>query len=85
MSNTAAPASQPLAQLQQRIADKTATGGIYGLGYVGLPLALRFAEAGLKVLGFDIDARKVATLNAAGSYIERITPASSQQDRDRCF
>ena len=85
MSNTAAPASQPLAQLQQRIADKTATVGIYGLGYVGLPLALRFAEAGLKVLGFDIDARKVATLNAAGSYIERITPASIQQALDRGF
>ena len=38
--------------------------GIIGLGYVGLPLALRFAEVGVKVLGFDIDPDKVRQLNA---------------------
>lgn len=42
-------------------------------------MALRFAEAGLKVLGFDIDAAKVQQLNAGGSYIERLTPASIQK------
>lgn len=68
-----------LQQLQSRFADKTATVGIYGLGYVGLPLALRFAEVGMRVLGFDIDAAKVAQLNAGASYIERITPAAIQQ------
>ncbi len=49
--------------------------GIVGLGYVGLPLVLRFAEVGYRVLGLDVDASKVKTLNAGGSYIEHI-PAS---------
>jgi UDP-N-acetyl-D-glucosamine dehydrogenase len=49
--------------------------GIIGLGYVGLPLALLFSEAGFRVTGFDIDAEKVATLNAGRSYIYRIEPA----------
>ncbi len=47
---------------------------IVGLGYVGLPLALLFSEAGFRVTGLDIDVQKVATLNAGGSYIHRIEP-----------
>jgi UDP-N-acetyl-D-glucosamine dehydrogenase len=50
--------------------------GIIGLGYVGLPLALLFSESGFRVTGFDIDAAKVETLNAGGSYIHRIEPAA---------
>jgi UDP-N-acetyl-D-glucosamine dehydrogenase len=46
--------------------------GIIGLGYVGLPLALLFSAAGFRVTGLDIDAMKVETLNAGGSYIQRI-------------
>ena len=53
--------------------DKTATIGIVGLGYVGLPLMLRYAETGFKVLGFDIDAEKVDKLNNGETYIEHIT------------
>ena len=71
--------------LEARIAAKTATVGIYGLGYVGLPLALRFAEAGLKVIGFDIDPEKVDLLNAGQSYIERLTPGIIQRGRDQGF
>ena len=52
--------------------DKTATIGIVGLGYVGLPLMLRYAETGFKVLGFDIDAEKVNKLNKGETYIEHI-------------
>ena len=48
-----------LALLEEKISSKSARVGIYGLGYVGLPLALRFAEVGLDVLGFVIDAGKV--------------------------
>lgn len=59
-------------QLLNRIADKSAVIGIVGLGYVGLPLMLRFAEVGYKVLGFDIDASKVDALTAGRSYIEHI-------------
>ena len=46
--------------------------GIVGCGYVGLPLALRFAETGHRVVGFDTDPHKVKVLNAGGSYIHRI-------------
>ena len=48
------------------------TVGVVGLGYVGLPLALRFAEAGVAVLGFDIDQAKVDALNSGKSYIKHI-------------
>ncbi len=49
--------------------------GITGLGYVGLPLALRFAESGANVLGFDIDPHKVSQLAAGESYIRHIEAA----------
>lgn len=75
----------PLQQLAQRISSKQAVVGIFGLGYVGLPLALRFAEVGLKVIGFDIDQAKVQQLNASGSYIERIAPQSVQRALDLGF
>jgi len=53
--------------------------GIIGCGYVGLPLALRFAEAGHRVTGFDTDPEKVSKLNAGKSYIEHISQAKIQQ------
>src|ERR1700751_619904 len=53
--------------------------GIIGCGYVGLPLALRFAEAGHKVTGFDTDPSKVSMLNAGKSYIEHIRQDKIQQ------
>jgi UDP-N-acetyl-D-glucosamine dehydrogenase len=46
--------------------------GIVGLGYVGLPLAVEFAEAGHEVIGLDTDARKVAAIDAGDSYIEDV-------------
>jgi UDP-N-acetyl-D-glucosamine dehydrogenase len=50
--------------------------GIVGLGYVGLPLAVAFAEAGHEVIGLDADQRKIDSLNEGRSYIEDI-PSSS--------
>lgn len=58
--------------LLDKIASKNAVIGIVGLGYVGLPLMLRFAEVGYRVIGFDIDRNKVEALNAGKSYIEHI-------------
>ncbi|RRA49670.1 nucleotide sugar dehydrogenase [Acidipila sp. EB88] len=55
-----------------RVQNRTARIGIVGMGYVGLPLALLFSEERFAVTGFDIDPKKVETLNAAGSYIVRI-------------
>ena len=46
--------------------------GIIGCGYVGLPLALRFADVGQRVTGFDTDQSKVDKLNAGQSYIQHI-------------
>lgn len=51
---------------------KNAVIGIVGLGYVGLPLALRFAEEGFSVLGFDIDEYKAKKIMEGASYIEHI-------------
>ena len=47
--------------------------GILGLGYVGLPLAIRFSEEKFKVFGFDIDAEKIQMLNAGKSFIKHIS------------
>lgn len=50
--------------------------GVIGLGYVGLPLVIDFCESGLKVLGFDIDEKKVQTLQEGNSYIDYIAAES---------
>jgi UDP-N-acetyl-D-glucosamine dehydrogenase len=55
--------------LLKQLNDKTARIGILGLGYVGLPLAVVFAEAGFDVIGIDPDAHKVDSLNKGVSYI----------------
>jgi UDP-N-acetyl-D-glucosamine dehydrogenase len=53
--------------------------GIIGCGYVGLPLGLRFAEAGHRVTGFDTDPSKVEKLNRGQSYIQHIPTTKIQQ------
>ena len=61
-------------ELKSKIENRQARIGVIGLGYVGLPLALLYTGQKLRVTGFDIDQRKVDTLNSGGSYIFRITP-----------
>jgi len=58
--------------LINKLQDKSAVIGVAGLGYVGLPLVLRFAEVGYRVIGLDIDSRKTERLNLGQSYIEHI-------------
>jgi UDP-N-acetyl-D-glucosamine dehydrogenase len=55
--------------LLEKIQGRTAKAGVVGLGYVGLPLAVEFARAGLTTVGIDLDARKVDEVNAGRSYI----------------
>jgi len=55
--------------LEGKIRDKSAKVGIVGLGYVGLPLALAFSEAGFEVLGFDIQQKRVDWVNQGESYM----------------
>jgi len=52
--------------------------GVVGLGFVGLPLARAFAEAGISVVGVDTDRNRIATLNRGQSYIEDVPAASLQ-------
>ncbi len=60
----------------QKLDTKDAVIGIIGLGYVGLPLMLRYVEVGFRVIGFDIDQEKVDLLNQGQSYIKHIPKAS---------
>jgi len=60
-------------QLMDKILKKEAMVGVIGLGYVGLPLVLRFCEVGYKVLGFDVDSGKVTMLKKGKSYIKSIS------------
>ena len=59
-------------QLLEKIRSRQARVGIIGLGYVGLPLTLRFVEAGFRAIGFDIDAAKTEMLNRGNSYFTHI-------------
>ena len=64
---------------------KEALIGIIGLGYVGLPLMLRYNSIGFRVLGIDIDSSKVEKLNAGKSYIEHISAAKISEARKSGF
>lgn len=71
--------------LELKFADRTANVGIIGLGYVGLPLALLFTDAGFPVTGFDIDAQKVEKLSRGESYIYRVPSTEIQRARAKRF
>ncbi|MFC5512706.1 nucleotide sugar dehydrogenase [Massilia jejuensis] len=73
--------SAHLQQLTAKLRDRTAVIGIIGLGYVGLPLTLRYAACGFRVLGIDIDRTKVDKLNRSESYIEHIPSAAIEAAR----
>ena len=74
-----------LEQLISKLNQRTALIGIVGLGYVGLPLMLRYVDVGFRVLGIDIDRDKVARLNDGQSYIEHISSKSIQAAKDKGF
>jgi UDP-N-acetyl-D-glucosamine dehydrogenase len=62
--------------LLRKLRNREALIAVIGMGYVGLPLALRYAEAGYRVLGIDVDPAKVKALNEGRSYIAHIAQAS---------
>ena len=66
-------------QLIDRFNKRTATVGIIGLGYVGLPLAIRYAQVGFPVLGFDIDPFKAKKIAAGETYFKHIPDESVKQ------
>ena len=73
------------AQLLSKFEDKTAVIGIVGLGYVGLPLVLRYTEIGFPVLGIDVDDAKVKSLKNGESYIEHISSSEVSRARKNGF
>lgn len=77
--------SERTEEFKQRIQAREVRIGVIGMGYVGLPLALLFCEERFKVTGFDIDPRKVETLNQGGSYIVRIPGTEIQLARQNGF
>ena len=74
-----------LESLTSKFADKSAVIGVVGLGYVGLPLSLRFTGCGFSVIGFDIDPAKAEALNASTSYIKHIGDAKIAEARQAGF
>lgn len=63
-------------ELKSKIENHSAIVGVIGLGYVGLPLILRFCEEGFKVIGFDVDKSKIEILASGKSYIKHISSES---------
>ena len=71
--------------LISKLKNRKATIGIVGMGYVGLPLMLRYNEVGYRVIGFDIDEKKVQQLQAGKSYIVHIPPQAIAAAREKGF
>jgi len=73
LSQRTAPLGDTGTSLLQRIEARRVRAGVVGLGYVGLPLAVEFARAGLTVTGIDLDQRKVDAVNAGTSYVADVS------------
>ena len=72
-----------LEEIIKKIESREAIIGIVGLGYVGLPLVLRFADVGFKVLGFDVDEKKNKSLLEGKSYIKHIESSTIKNIVDK--
>src|SRR5580692_3575786 len=76
MSETGAVSQATAQMLEHKIRERRARVGVVGLGYVGLPLAVEFANAGFTVTGIDLDKEKIRRVNAGDSYIGDISSAT---------
>jgi UDP-N-acetyl-D-mannosaminuronate dehydrogenase/intein/homing endonuclease len=76
------PAAEVADELREKIETRQALVGVIGLGYVGLPLSLVFVDRGFRVVGFDVDRRKIESLAARRSYIPHIEEARIAEGMD---
>tara|TARA_Y200000002_G_scaffold382095_1_gene397999 strand:- start:1199 stop:2518 length:1320 start_codon:yes stop_codon:yes gene_type:complete len=74
-----------LLNLKKKIKSKSLTVGVVGLGYVGLPLVIRFSEVGFKVIGFEIDKKKITALNKGISFISHIDSKKIKKAKRKQF
>lgn len=65
--------SKTVTSLADKIRTRTVRAGVTGLGYVGLPLAVEFAKAGIEVIGIDVDTEKISRVNRGESYIQDVS------------
>jgi len=70
-------------RLVDRIHDRTARMGVVGLGYVGLPTAVAYADAGFTVIGIDTDADRCAAVGEGESYVEDVASTDLRRARER--
>jgi UDP-N-acetyl-D-glucosamine dehydrogenase len=75
-AETPATADMTVRILAEKIRSRRARVGVVGLGYVGLPLAVEFAQAGFSVTGIDVSEQKVRRINAGESYIGDVPSAT---------
>ncbi|PSQ90767.1 MAG: UDP-N-acetyl-D-glucosamine dehydrogenase, partial [Bacteroidetes bacterium QH_2_63_10] len=72
-SPAAVDGARPFQQLQQKLKAEAATIGVVGLGYVGFPLAVEYAQAGFETIGMDLDPERVRRLNEGDNYNEDLS------------
>src|SRR5512145_302894 len=70
-------------ELLNKIETRTATVGVIGIGYVGLPLAVRAGQIGFHVIGFDVSSARTESINAGESYIDDIASDTLGQLREQ--
>jgi len=75
----------PAANLMERLENKTATIGVVGLGYVGLPLARAIFDAGYKVIGYDLDASKIEKLKRGENYYHHLGDIAGKLSKSERF
>jgi len=71
--------------IQEKISSKDFIVGIFGLGYVGVPLSLRFNQVGFKVIGFDIDESKIKSINEGKTFFRHIDESTVQEAISKGF
>ena len=71
--------------LKKKLIKNKAVVGVFGLGYIGLPRSIHFANAKTKVIGFDIDKKKISLLKSGKSYLSSVKPSQLRKALNNNF